>query len=196
MPAAVPLQTPSRTRRSRGPALTPVEVTPTRAQRAARPRAFAAIVAVSGVFTILLAQLMLSIQLSDGAYRITAFESQLVELDRTAQVLSEDLGRLESPQNLAAQAESLGMVVNSSSAYLRLADAAVLGTPVAASAASGVLDGRDSMIGNVLLADVPLVIPVTAGEVSGVAPAPSSPGSVASAEQSSSPEPLPAPITE
>jgi hypothetical protein len=159
--------------------LRPVEVAPTRDQRRARPRALAATIAVSGVFVILLAQLMLSIQLSEGAYRITAAEGQLVELNRSAQVLSEDLARLESPQNLAAQAESLGMVVNSSSAYLRLADAAVLGTPVAASAQSGVLDGRDSIVGNVLLVDVPLVVPASAGEASGVAPTPSSPGPLA-----------------
>lgn len=128
---------------------------------------------MSGVFAILLAQLMLSIQLSEGAYRITAAEGQLVELSRSSQVLSENLARLESPQNLAAQAESLGMVVNSSSAYLRLADAAVLGTPVAASAQSGVLDGRASTVGNVLLVDVPLVVPAAAGEALGVAPTPS-----------------------
>lgn len=185
-------ETPRTPRRS----LRPVEVAPTREQRRARPRALAATIAVSGVFAILLAQLMLSIQLSDGAYRITAAEAQLVELSRSAQVLSEDLARLESPQNLAAQAESLGMVVNSSSAYLRLADAAVLGTPVAASAQSGVLDGRDSIVGNVLLADVPLVVPAAAGEASGVAPTPSSPGPLASAEEPAGPQPLPAPITE
>lgn len=181
--------------------LRPVVVAPSREQRRARPRALAATIAVSGVFAILLAQLMLSIQLSEGAYRLSAAEAQLVELNRDAQVLTENLARLESPQNVAAQAESLGMVVNSSSAYLRLADAAVLGVPVAASAQSGVLDGRDSIVGNVLLADVPLVVPAAAGEASGVAPMPSPPGPLASAEQPAAavpptgPEPLPAPIT-
>ena len=189
---AAPGVAPERRRRR----LRPVEVTPTREQRRQRPRALAATIAVSGVFAILLAQLMLSIQLSEGAYRITAAEGQLVELSRSSQVLSENLARLESPQNLAAQAELLGMVVNSSSAYLRLADAAVLGTPVAASAQSGVLDGRDSNVGNVLLADVPLVVPASAGEALGVAPTPSSAGPLASAEEPTGPEPLPAPITQ
>jgi hypothetical protein len=77
-----------------------------------------------------------------------------------------------------------------------LADSAVLGTPVAASAQSGVLDGRDSIVGNVLLTDEPLVVPAAAGEASGVAPTPSSPGPLASAEEPSGPQPLPAPITE
>lgn len=207
-----PIGRPERAPRAPKRTLRPVTVAPTREQRRARPRALAATIAVSGVFAILLAQLMLSIQLSDGAYRLSAAEAQLVELNRDAQVLTEDLARLESPQNLAAQAESLGMVVNSSSAYLRLADAAVLGTPVAASAQSGVLDGRDSNVGNVLLADVPLVVPATAGEASGVAPVPSSPGPLASTDTPAdaeggapaaplapvapaAPEPLPAPIT-
>ncbi|RZS54337.1 hypothetical protein EV141_2334 [Microcella putealis] len=195
--APVPARGPRIPRRT----LRPVVVAPSREQRRARPRALAATIAVSGVFAILLAQLMLSIQLSEGAYRLSAAEAQLVELNRDAQVLTENLARLESPQNVAAQAESLGMVVNSSSAYLRLADAAVLGVPVAASAQSGVLDGRDSMVGNVLLADVPLVVPAAAGEASGVAPMPSPPGPLASAEQPAAavppagPEPLPAPIT-
>ncbi|HET8957278.1 MAG TPA: hypothetical protein VFM95_02355 [Microcella sp.] len=198
--AASAVPTPSAPRPTRR-RLRPVIVAPTREQRRARPRALAATIAVSGVFAILLAQLMLSIQLSEGAYRLSAAQAQLVELNRDAQVLTENLARLESPQNLAAQAESLGMVVNSSSAYLRLADATVLGVPVAASAQSGVLDGRDSIVGNVLLADVPLVVPAAAGEASGVAPMPSPPGPLASAEQPAAavppagPEPLPAPIT-
>lgn len=158
----------------------PVEVVTTREQRRARPRAVYAIVSTAGAFAILLAQLLLSIALSDGAYRIAALQATAVELDRNAQVLTESLDTLRSPQNLAANAESLGMVANASPAYLRLADATVLGAPVAAGAGAGVLDGRDSMIGNVLLADVPLVTPASTGEVAGVSPGPSTPGSVAS----------------
>ena len=158
----------------------PVEVVATRAQRRARPRAVYAVISTAGVFAILLTQLVLSIALSDGAYRIAALQSQAVELDRSAQVLTESLDTLRSPQNLAANAESLGMVANASPAYLRLADATVLGAPVAAGAGAGVLAGRDSMIGNVLLADVPLVAPASTGETAGVSAGSSTPGSVAS----------------
>lgn len=158
----------------------PVEVVTTREQRRARPRAVYAVVSTAGAFAILLAQLLLSIALSDGAYRIAALQADAVELDRSAQVLTESLDTLRSPQNLAANAESLGMVANASPAYLRLADATVLGAPVAAGAGAGVLAGRDSMIGNVLLTDVPLVTPASTGEVAGVSAGPSTPGSVAS----------------
>ncbi len=162
----------------RGPR--PVEVVPTRAQRRSRPKAIYAVVSTAGAFAILLAQLLLSITLSEGAYRISALQGEAVELDRNAQMLTESLDTLRSPQNLAANAESLGMVANASPAYLRLADATVLGAPVAAGAGAGVLDGRDSMIGNVLLADVPLVTPASTGEAAGVSAGPSTSGSVAS----------------
>ncbi|WP_169078544.1 hypothetical protein [Microcella alkalica] len=147
-----------------------MEVVATRSQRRARPRAVYAVVSTAGVFAILLAQLLLSITLSEGAYRIAALQSQAVELDRSAQVLTESLDTLRSPQNLAANAESLGMVANASPAYLRLADATVLGAPVAAGSGAGVLAGRDSMIGNVLLADVPLVSDAATGAAAAAEP--------------------------
>ena len=68
------------------------------------------------------------------------------------------------------------MVSNASPAYLRLADATVLGAPVAAGAGAGVLDGRDTLIGNVLLAEMELATPVADGGASGVAPTPPVPG--------------------
>lgn len=159
----------------------PVEVVTTREQRRARPRAVYAIVSTAGAFAILLAQLLLSIALSDGAYRIAALQAEAVELDRNAQVLTESLDTLRSPQNLAANAESLGMVANASPAYLRLADATVLGAPVAAGGGTGVLAGRDSLIGNVLLTDVPLVAAASTGAVAGVSAATDEAGSLASA---------------
>jgi cell division protein FtsB len=170
---------PSNPRRSHNaPALTLVVAT--RAHRRARPRVFYALVAVIGVFAILLTQLLLSILLSDGAYRISALQSQTGELERDAQVLVESLDTLRSPQYLAANAESLGMVSNANPAYLRLADATVLGAPIAAGTGAGVLNGGDTMIGNVLLADMALVTPIPEGGVSGVAPAPTVSGSLAS----------------
>jgi hypothetical protein len=68
-------------------------------------------------------------------------------------VLSEELQVLESPQHLAANAEALGMVTNSGTAYLRLADGAVLGAPVAATASNGIRFGPDGapLIANQLL---------------------------------------------
>lgn len=165
----------------------PLEVVTTRTQRRARPRAVYAAAGVLGVFAILLAQLMLSIVLSDGAYRITALEAQQLELDRTAQSLGESLNVLDSAQHLAANAESLGMVVSTTTpTFLLLSDASVQGTPRPAGSGGGILEGRDTYVGNVLLTDVPLVaLTTTAGGASlaesGVAAAPSSSGSLPSA---------------
>jgi hypothetical protein len=183
------------------PTRAPLEVVPTRQQRRARPRALYAVATVAGVFAILLAQLLLSIVLSDGAYRITALETQRIVLDRTAQVLTEKLNVYDSAQNVAANAESLGMVVSTvSPAFLLLSTGAVQGAPTPAGAGSGVLDGRGDLVGNVLLTDVPLVTPTATGGASaaGVSapPTPSSSGSLPSAAGPVTPNgALPSPVT-
>lgn len=185
--------------RRAAPNRAPLEVVATRRQRRARPRAVYAIATVVGVFAILLAQLVLSIVLSDGAYRITALEAQRIELDRTAQMLTEDLNVFDSAQNVAANAESLGMVVSSvSPAFLLLSDGSVQGSPTPAGAGTGVLDGRGDLVGNVLLADVPLVTPAAAGGASaaGVPPTPLPSGSLPSGPSAAVPSgALPSPVT-
>lgn len=172
-----------------------LEIASTRSQKKARPRAFYALVTVGGLFAILVAQLLLSIVVSDGAYQISALQQEQKELTRDQQSLTEELQVLESPQHLAANAEELGMVTNSSTAYLRLADGTVLGTPVAASASGGILHGADGgpLIPNELLSGVtltPVSATTTLAPVAG-APAQSGPdGSVASTNGV-----LPSPIT-
>ncbi|MGV3732566.1 MAG: hypothetical protein ACO1N6_04090 [Microcella sp.] len=198
--SAVPITAAPRRAPLQSPARPPLDVVPTRAQRRARPRALYAVATVAGVFAILLVQVLLSIVLSDGAYRITALEAQRVELDRTAQVLTERLNVYNSPQNVAANAESLGMGSGTGNpAYLLLSTGAVLGAPTPAGAGSGVLDGRGDLVGNVLLTDVPLVTPAATGGASaaGVSapPTPSSSGSLPSAPSASPPGALPSPVT-
>ena len=178
-----------------------LEVVATRRQRRARPRAAYAVATVAGVFAILLTQLLLSIVLSDGAYRITELEAQRIELDRTAQMLTEDLNVFDSAQNVAANAESLGMVVSTvSPAFLLLSDGSVQGSPAPAGAGSGVLDGRGDLVGNVLLTDVPLVTPAatggavatTLGVPAAVAPSGSLPSASSAAPSTGA---LPSPVT-
>lgn len=130
-----------------------VEVVSTRAQRRARPKAVYAVVAVAGLFAILIAQLLISIVLSDNAYRISSLQSQQKELSRDQQGLTEDLQVLQSPQNLSARATELGMVLNTGSAgWIRLSDHSVLQapTPAGASSSVGVTTG-DSAIANSLI---------------------------------------------
>jgi hypothetical protein len=126
--------------------------------RRAKPRLAYAVIALGGVAVIVVAQLLLSIAVAQGAYEIDAYQLQQAELAREEQVLAEDLDRVESPQYLAMNAEALGMVPNADPVYLRLSDGAVLGQPTPASgggAASGPL------VPNALLDGVP---PVTAGQ--------------------------------
>lgn len=111
-----------------------IEIVATRSQKRARPRAIYALVAVAGLFVILMAQLLLSIWLSDGAYQISALQHSQRELSRDQQALSESLNVLQSPQNLAERAFSLGMVMNTGSqGFLSLAGG-VSREPTAASA--------------------------------------------------------------
>ncbi|MGD8166927.1 hypothetical protein ACEXOS_006855 [Herbiconiux sp. P16] len=132
------------------PRTTPrIEIVPTRTQKRARPKIAYAAVVVTGVLAIVVTQLLLSIGLSDGAYEISSLQSQQKELDRSNQVLSEQFDKLSSPQNLAASAESLGMVTNSAPVYLRLSDGAVLGSPVAATGTS--VTGGQALVPNSLL---------------------------------------------
>ncbi len=129
-----------------------IEIVSTARQRRARPRIVYALVAVGGLFVILMAQLLLSIVLSQGAYQISSLQAEQKNLARDQQTLTESLHVLESPQNLAGQAAGLGMVMNSSSAgWLRLSDGAVLHDPAAAGAASAVDSSGQALVTNVLL---------------------------------------------
>lgn len=145
----IPVESPERVRH--------VEIVSSRSQRKARPRTIYALVTVVGLFVILMAQLLLSILLSDGAYQISALQSTQTELSRDAQTYTEQLDVLKSPQNLSARAEALGMVMSTAPAvYLRLSDGAVIGTPTAMKASDAAVIGTGGVaIANSLLPGLP-----------------------------------------
>src|SRR5690554_3888769 len=134
-----------------------IEIVTTRSQRLARPRLAYSLIIIAGLFAVLASQLLLSIALADGAYQISDLQAQQKELSRAQQAVTEELNVLESPQNLAARAESLGLVSNNSAVYLDLASGKVLGSPKAAKAGAGSVTGNTGglLIPNALLADVP-----------------------------------------
>lgn len=136
------------------------EIVSPEARRRARPRIFYALTAIAGMAAIVVAQLLLSVGISQGAYEISTLQSNQVELGRTAESVSEDLVRVSSPQSLAANAEALGMVSNSNPVYLRLSDGAVLGAP---SSATGSQAGAASLVPNALLSDAPLLAKEASG---------------------------------
>jgi hypothetical protein len=134
-----------------------IEIVTTRDQRRARPRLAFAIVIIGGLFAVLASQMLLSIALADGAYQISDLQAERKELSRAQQSVTEQLNVLDSPQNLAARAESLGLVSNNSAVYLDLATGAVMGAPTPAQAGAGSVLGVNGslLIANALLADVP-----------------------------------------
>jgi hypothetical protein len=136
---------------------TPVEITSTRASRAARPKVRYAILAVAGIFGILLAQLLLSMVVSEGAYQIQALQNSNKELGRDVQQLTEAQQQLSSTHNLVANAAALGMVNDPNRVFLRLSDGAVLGTPVPASADNAAVTGSD-LVPNKLADGLPLAV--------------------------------------
>ncbi|MEO7348768.1 MAG: hypothetical protein ABIW32_02735 [Terrimesophilobacter sp.] len=171
-----------------------LDVVPTRGQRRARPKSFYALITVAGLFAILVAQLLLSIVVSDGAYQISALQQEQKELFRDHQTLLEQINVLESPQHLAANAEQLGMVTNSNTAYLRLSDGAILGSPAAATASGAIMRGADGgpLVPNQLLTGIPLT---TLTPVSSTTPANGAPQSVGTnGSVTSIDEGLPSPV--
>lgn len=172
------------------PVVTPIQprrldVVPTREQKRARPKSVYALATVGGLFAILVAQLLLSIVVSNGAYQISALQQEQTELSRDQQSLTEQLHVLESPQHLAANAEQLGMVTNSNTAYLRLSDGVVLGSPAAASSSGATMQSANGgpLVPNELLAGVRLaaLTPVSSTTPVSGAPQPmGTPTSVAS----------------
>lgn len=151
-PAVVPSRAPRPTRQNR-PEL--VEVTPTKAQRRARPRIAYAVVAVAALGILLLAQLGISMVLSQGAYTLNSLSAEQTNLSRTQQSLSEELRVLDSPQNLARNAQALGMIANSTPVYLDPKTGRVYGTPTPA-VADQATAATSNQVPNSLLDGVPL----------------------------------------
>ena len=128
-----------------------IEIVATRDQKRARPRVVYAIVGVCGLFVILIAQLLLSIWLSDGAYQIASLQQTQRELLRDQQTFVEFDNVLQSPQNLARQAAALGMVTNTGSqGFLSLANG-VLRAPTAATGDTTVAADASALTPNILI---------------------------------------------
>ncbi len=193
--SALPLEAPGRPHSRKLETRRHLEVVSTRGQKRARPRAVYALVTIAGLFTILIAQLLLSIVVSNGAYQITSLQQVKNELSRDEQALTEQLQVLESPQHLAANAQALGMVTNSSTAYLRLSDGAVIGQPVAATASNGIRTGPNGgpLVPNQLLDGVGMTTASSTVDASALAGAPEAQGSPASV--ASTDAGIPSPIT-
>ena len=169
-----------------------IEIVSTRHQKRARPRVVYALVAVAGLFIILMVQLLLSIWLSDGAYQISGLQQTQRNLALDQQSLGESLTVLQSPQNLGVRASALGMVVNTGSqGFLSLAGG-VSRAPTPAATDTVVSADVAKLAPNALI--TPDISAIDAG--SSGAPGPLNPaGSVASTAETTATTVLPSPIT-
>jgi hypothetical protein len=183
-----------------------IEIVSTRGQKRARPRVLYALVAVVGLFVILVAQLLISIWLSNGAYQISGLQQTQRELARDQQALAESLNVLQAPQNLAGRASALGMVMNTGSqgflsltgGVTRAPTPATAETTVSAAAATftpnALITPEISAIGAAAAAAVAGATPANAA-ASGAPAASAATGSVASTPGAPASAPVPSPIT-
>ena len=185
---AAPLRRPVAPAAPEQPRLRPVEVGVSRAQRRARPKTVYAVATILALALIFTAQLLLSIALSDGAYRISALQEQQRELVRVEQALGEQLGVRDSTQLLAQNAATLGMVPASSPYFLDLETGAVASAPGSADPFG--CGGSCGLVPNALLTGVPLIDPAAR------APAAQQAASAQPAATSAAPAPAPAPSTD
>ncbi|WP_025133676.1 hypothetical protein [Leucobacter sp. PH1c] len=147
---------------------------PRQAKRAGLSPLVGSLVAVGVILVILATQLGLSIAISQGAYETRALEVEKRDLARVERVLTQNVDKLSSPQNLAENAAALGMVQNSRPATLRMSDGAVLGA-----LESETSEARGNLIPNATLETMPVVdaagLLVPRDATTGAQPDPSTP---------------------
>lgn len=118
-----------------------------------RPKLVYALLALAGAAAIGLAQIGLSLAITNDSFVLADLNAQQRELDLQASALQDDLAGISSPQLLATKASQLGLVVAGSASYLRLSDSAVLGANAGAGATSTVDPTGDGAVHNALLDD-------------------------------------------
>ena len=82
----------------------------------------------------LLVLLLLNISIGKGAFALTELQRQQRQLTENRQALAEQVEAVSAPQKLAAKARKLGMVPAPNTAFVRLPDGTLQGTPVMATA--------------------------------------------------------------
>ena len=114
------------------------------------------VVAVAGAVLIGAAQMGLSILTTQASYQLSELTSQQRTLDYQKQMLTDSIAGLSSPQYLAANASALGMVTGQAPTYLRLSDAAIIGTAAGTGGTSAINALNQAAVPNALIAGVPL----------------------------------------
>lgn len=129
-----------------------LKLAPTSRKQPGRSPVVVSLIAVGIVLAIFATQLGLSIAISQGAYEARALEVEQRDLARVERVLAHNVGKLSSPQNLAENAATLGMVQNARPATLRLSDGVILGALESVTS-----DPRGNIVPNSTLDSMPVV---------------------------------------
>jgi hypothetical protein len=98
------------------------------------PRMPFVIFVVSLLAAGLVGLLLLNTELQRGTFDVTNLSNQADQLRDQQEGLEKQVRTLESPQNLADRALTMGMVPNPNPVFLRLSDGKVLGVPAAGKA--------------------------------------------------------------
>lgn len=102
----------------------------------------------------LLLQLLLSMLLAEGAYKLKSLREEHTSLQLEVEIIAQEVDSLASPQFLADSANRLGMVVNPSPVFLDLESGAVYGDQLE-SAGGGVVASRN-LVANAALGQTEL----------------------------------------
>lgn len=119
------------------------------------PRLVHGVLALAGIVGIVVAQLGLSVVISEGAYTLSALANESTALARTEQSLGEDVAVLSSPQHVAVAADELGMLAGQPSQFLTLSGTATAGGPDALHMQVPALDRYGMYVPNALLQEQP-----------------------------------------
>ncbi|WP_413320586.1 hypothetical protein AA0Z99_06505 [Agrococcus sp. 1P02AA] len=119
------------------------------------PRLVHGALALAGLAGIVVAQLGLTVVISEGAYRLSALQGESSSLARSEQALAEDVAVLGSPQHVAVAADELGMLAGQPSQFLTLSGTATAGGPDALHMQVPALDQHGMYVPNALLESQP-----------------------------------------
>lgn len=116
-----------------------------------RPKLVYALVALGGAAAIAIAQIGLSLAITNDSFVLADLTSQQRELNLQTSALQDELAGTSSPQLLATKASKLGMVVAGSASYLRLSDSTILGANTGAAGNSTINPTGNGAVHNALL---------------------------------------------
>lgn len=106
------------------------------APRTRQPTTWLALLCVVLLGAGLLGLLLLNISVGKGAYALTELQQEQLQLAEQRQSLAQQVEDVSAPQHLAISAHKLGMVPAPNTAFVRLPDGTVHGTPAVAKPAA------------------------------------------------------------